>query len=102
MSMSTTCCASTSRCSEPPEWASRARWFSCCRKSCGFAANPQDFLQHEHHRARLAHSGGSEHREVLAQHVVDIDIGADGAVLLEMSNFDYRGAGDIEHQPQFA
>ena len=66
------------------------------------APRPQDFLQHEDHGARLADAGRAEHREVLAEHVVDIDVGADRAVLLQVPDLDDRGAGDVEYQPQLA
>jgi hypothetical protein len=39
---------------------------------------------------------------MLAEHVVDVDIGADRAVLLEMTDIDHRVAADVEHQPQLA
>ncbi len=65
-------------------------------------ARPQDLLQHQHHRARFPDAGGPEHGEVLAQHVVDVDIGADRAVLLEMPDLDHGCACDVEDQPQLA
>ena len=34
-----------------------------------------------------------EHREMLGEHVVDVDIGDDGAVLLQEADIDLVGAG---------
>ena len=39
---------------------------------------------------------------MLAQHVVDIDVGADRRVLLQMPDLDDGITGHVEHQPQLA
>src|SRR5215468_4530697 len=39
--------------------------------------------------SRLADAGGAEHGEVLAQHVVDVDVSADRAVLLQVPDLDH-------------
>jgi hypothetical protein len=39
---------------------------------------------------------------VLAEHVVDVDVGGNGAVLCKMSDLDRRRAGGVEYQPQLA
>ena len=47
-------------------------------------ARADDFLQHQDNCARLADAGRAEHGEMLAQHVVDIDVGRNRAVLLQI------------------
>ena len=62
----------------------------------------EDLPQQQRDAARLADAGGAEHREVLAHHVVDIDVGGDRGVLLQRADVDRAGAGHVEDQPQLA
>ena len=59
-----------------------------------------DLAQDERDRARLAGAGRAEDREVLAHHVVDIDMGADGGVLLQVPDIDRVGPRGVEHDAQ--
>ena len=45
--------------------------------------------------ARLAGARAAEEGEMLAQHVVDLDVGADRAVLLQVPDVDRVGAGRV-------
>ena len=60
----------------------------------------EDLMQDQRERARLADAGGAEHREMLAQHLVDVDVGADRAVLLQVADLDHGLAGQVEHQAE--
>ena len=60
----------------------------------------EDLLQDQRDAARLADAGGAEHGEMLAQHFVDVDVGADGGVLLQVPDVDRVGARDVVDQPQ--
>ena len=53
----------------------------------------QDFVQQQRHAGRLADAGRAEHGEMLGQHFLDVDIGDDGAVLLQRADIDLVGAG---------
>src|SRR5262245_22239465 len=64
-------------------------------------ARLHDLAQDQRDRARLAGPGAAENREVLAHHVVDVDIGADRVVLLQVSDVDRVGPGGVENDPQF-
>jgi hypothetical protein len=50
--------------------------------------------------ARLADARAAEQREVLAQHVLDLDAGADRGVLLQPADVDGIGAGGVVEQAQ--
>ncbi len=60
----------------------------------------EDLLQDQRDAARLADAGRAEDREMLVQHVVDVDVGADRGVLLQVADVDRVGAGDIVDQAQ--
>ena len=60
----------------------------------------QDLLQDERDAARLADAGGAEHGEMLAQHFVDVDVGADRCVLLEVADVDRVRARDVVDEAQ--
>ena len=60
----------------------------------------EDLAQDQRDAARFADAGGAEHREMLAQHFVHIDVGADRGVLLQVADVDRVGAGDVVDQPQ--
>ena len=60
----------------------------------------EDLAQDQRDAARLADAGGAEHGEMLAQHFVHVDVGADGRVLLQLPDVDRVGAGDVVDQPQ--
>ena len=60
----------------------------------------EDLAQDQRDAARLADAGGAEHGEMLAQHVVDVDVGADRRVLLQVADVDRVGARDVVDQPQ--
>ena len=60
----------------------------------------QDLAQDDGNAARLADARAAEQGEVLAQHVVDLDAGADGAVLLQLPDVDRVGAGRVVDPPQ--
>ena len=64
------------------------------------AARIEDLAQQQRDAARLADAGGAEHREVLAHHVVDIDVGGDRRVLLQRADVDRAGTRHVEDQPQ--
>ncbi len=51
----------------------------------------QNFVQQQRNAARFSDAGGAEHREVLAQHVLDIDISDDGGILLQRADIDLLG-----------
>jgi hypothetical protein len=53
-----------------------------------------DLLQEQHHCTGFSHPCGTEYGEMLAKRVVDVDVGSDRAVLLQMTDFDRRGALD--------
>ena len=38
---------------------------------------------------------------MFAEHIVDVDVGANRAVLLQMSYLDHGLTDHVEHQPQF-
>ena len=63
-------------------------------------ARLHDLAQDQRDRARLAGTGAAEDREVLAHGVVDVDIGAERVVLLQMSDIDRVGTGGVEDDPQ--
>ena len=60
----------------------------------------EDLAQDQRNAARFADAGGAEHGEMLAQHFVDVDVGADGRVLLQVADVDRVRAGDVVDQPQ--
>ena len=62
----------------------------------------EDLLQDHDDAARLADAGGAEHGEVLAQHVVDVDIGADAGILQQRSDVDRVRSGQIVDEAQLA
>ena len=53
----------------------------------------EDFVQQQRHAAGFADAGGAQHREVLGEHFLDIDIGDDGGVLLQGADIDLVGSG---------
>jgi hypothetical protein len=59
-------------------------------------------MQQQRHRARFADAGRAEHREMLAQHFIDVEAGRDRRVLLKLPDFDHARAGILENQAQFA
>ena len=48
----------------------------------------ENLVEQQRHAGRFADAGGAEHREVLGKHLLDIDIGDDGAVLLQGADID--------------
>jgi hypothetical protein len=60
----------------------------------------ENLAQQQRDAARFADTGGAEHREMLAHHVVDIDAGRDRGVLLQRADVDGARAGHVEDQPQ--
>ncbi len=61
----------------------------------------QNPAQQQGDAARLADAGRAEHGEMLAHHLVDIDVGADRGVLLQLSDIDRGRPGGIEDQAEF-
>ena len=53
----------------------------------------QHLVQQQRHAARLADAGRAEHREMLGQHLLDIDIGDDGRILLQGADIDLIRSG---------
>ena len=58
----------------------------------------EDLAHQQRDAARLADAGGAEHREMLAHHVVDVDVGRDRLVLLQRADVDRAGARHVEDQ----
>ncbi|MGY3492604.1 hypothetical protein ACVW1B_002023 [Bradyrhizobium sp. USDA 4502] len=48
----------------------------------------QDLVEQQRHAGRLADAGRAEHREVLGQHLLDVDIGDDRTILLQRADID--------------
>ena len=48
----------------------------------------EDFVEQQRHAGRFADAGRAEHREMLGQHFLDIDIGDDRRVLLQGADID--------------
>src|ERR1700733_14003611 len=61
----------------------------------------ENFVQQQRHAAGFADAGGAEHREVLGQHLLDIDIGDDRAVLLQGADTDLVRSGRRVDRAQF-
>jgi hypothetical protein len=53
---------------------------------------PENLVQQQRNAGRFADAGGAEHGEVLGEHLLDIDIGDHGLVLLQRANIDLVGA----------
>jgi hypothetical protein len=53
----------------------------------------ENFVQQQRYAARFADAGRAEHREVLGKHLLDIDIGDDGRILLQGSDIDLVRSG---------
>ena len=53
----------------------------------------QDFVEQQRHAARFADAGRAEHREMLGEHFLDIDIGDDGRILLQGADIDLVRSG---------
>src|SRR5262249_18033906 len=60
----------------------------------------ENLMQKDSNSARLADAGRTQNREMLVQHVVHIDMGTDGMVLMEVADIDDGGCADREGQPQ--
>ena len=58
-------------------------------------ARLEDLAQDERDAGRLADAGGAEHGEMLAHHVVDIDVGIDARVLLQGPDVDPPRRRDV-------
>ncbi|MGY3422114.1 hypothetical protein ACVWZW_002589 [Bradyrhizobium sp. F1.13.4] len=56
-------------------------------------ARLKDLVEQQRHTGRFADAGRSQHCKVLGEHFLDVDIGDDGAVLLEEADIDLVGAG---------
>ena len=69
----------------------KMRWLGLAARICA---------QDDGHPARLADAGRAEEGEVLAQHLVDLDVGADRAVLLQVADVDGVGAGSVVDDTQ--
>jgi hypothetical protein len=52
----------------------------------------ENLVEQQRNAGRFADAGGAEHREMLGKHLLDIDIGDDGAVLLQGADIDLVGA----------
>ena len=61
----------------------------------------EDFVQQQRHAAGFADAGGAQHREMLGEHFLDIDIGDDGGILLQGADIDLVGAGRGIDRAQF-
>ena len=48
----------------------------------------QDLVQQQRHAARLADAGGAQHGKMLVEHLVDVDVGADARILLQVADVD--------------
>ena len=48
----------------------------------------QNFVQQQRHAGRLADAGRAEHREMLGEHFLDVDIGDDRGILLQGADID--------------
>ena len=60
----------------------------------------QDGAQDDGDAARLADARGAEDGEMLVQHLVDLDVGRDRAVLLQIADVDDVGAGGVVDDAQ--
>ncbi len=48
----------------------------------------ENLVQEQRHAGRFADAGGAEHGEVLREHLLDVDIGDDGRILLQGADID--------------
>jgi hypothetical protein len=62
----------------------------------------EDKMQQQRHRARFADAGCAEHREMLAQHFIDVEAGRNRCILLKLPDLDHARAWILEDQPQLA
>jgi len=53
----------------------------------------ENLVQQQRHAARFADAGRAEHREVLTEHLLDVDIGDDGLILLQGADIDLIRSG---------
>ena len=61
----------------------------------------EDFVEQQRHAGRFADAGRAEHREMLGEHFLDVDIGDDRAVLLQGADIDLVRAGRRVDRAQF-
>jgi hypothetical protein len=61
----------------------------------------EHLLQDDHHAVRLADPGGAEHREMLAEHLVDMDVRFDRDVLQKPADHAGRDVGLLVDEPEF-
>ena len=61
-----------------------------------------DLLKEQRDRARFADPGRDENREMLAQHLINVEARGDCRVLLEVSDLNRARATIMENQPQLA
>ena len=59
-------------------------------------------LKEQRDRARFADPGGAENREMLAQHLINVEACRDCRVLLEVSDLNRARAAIMENEPQLA
>ena len=61
-----------------------------------------DLAQDQRHAARFAGAGRAEDGEMLLHHLLDVDVGADGVVLLQMADVDRARPRHVENETQLA
>src|SRR5262249_32117527 len=49
----------------------------------------EDQMHEQRHRARFADASGAKHREMLAQHFIDIEAGRDRRILVKLPDLDH-------------
>ncbi len=61
----------------------------------------EDFVEQQRHAGRFADAGRAQHRKMLGQHFLDVDIGDDRAVLLQRADIDLVGSARRVDGAQF-